>query len=121
MQLVPRAADSLQPARHRLRALHLDHEVDGAHVDAELERGGRDEARDPARLQQLLDDESLLAGERAVVSPGELLAGELVDAKGEPFREAPVVDEDDRRAVLLDQIEDGGIDRGPDRPARAFD
>ena len=45
VQLVPRAPDALQPARHRLRALHLDDEVDRAHVDPELERG-RDEAGD---------------------------------------------------------------------------
>ena len=39
------AADALQAARDRLRRLDLEHEVDGAHVDAELERGGGDEAR----------------------------------------------------------------------------
>ena len=38
------AADALQAARHRLRRLDLDDEVDGAHVDAELERRGGDEA-----------------------------------------------------------------------------
>src|SRR5262249_31190659 len=36
MQLVPCTADALEPSRHRLRALDLDHEIDGAHVDAEL-------------------------------------------------------------------------------------
>ena len=35
---VARAADALQAARDRLRRLDLHHEVDGAHVDAELER-----------------------------------------------------------------------------------
>jgi hypothetical protein len=45
------AADALQAAGHRLRALHLDHEVDRAHVDAELERRRRDEARDLAQLE----------------------------------------------------------------------
>ncbi len=33
------------PRRHRARRLDLDHEVDRAHVDAELERAGRDERR----------------------------------------------------------------------------
>ena len=121
VQIVPRAPDALQPARDRLRALDLDHEVDGAHVDAELERGRRDEARDLAGLQQLLDDEPLLARERAVVRAGELLAGELVDAKREPLGEAPVVDEDDRRAVRPHELEDRRIDRGPDRAARPLD
>ena len=36
--VVPGAADPLQPARDRLRRLDLDHEVHRAHVDAELER-----------------------------------------------------------------------------------
>ena len=39
-ELVPGAADPLQSARDRLRALDLDHEVDRTHVDAELQ-GGR--------------------------------------------------------------------------------
>ena len=48
-ELVAGAADPLQAARDRLRRLDLDDEVDGAHVDAELERRRRDEARDLAR------------------------------------------------------------------------
>ena len=77
-ELVARAADALQPARDRLRRLDLDDEVDGAHVDAELERRRRDEARDLARLQQLLDLDALLARERAVVCARDFLLGQLV-------------------------------------------
>ena len=69
---VPGAADPLQAAGHRLRRLDLDHEVDGAHVDAELQRGGGDEAGQLARLQHLLDQRPLLVGERAVVGAGDL-------------------------------------------------
>ena len=72
------AADALQPARHRARRLDLDHEVDRAHVDAELERAGGDDAAQLAALQLVLDDEPLLAGQRAVVGLDEL-AG-LADA-----------------------------------------
>ena len=36
--LVSGPADALHAARDRLRRLDLDHEVDGAHVDSELER-----------------------------------------------------------------------------------
>ena len=39
--LVAAAADALQAARHRRRRLDLHDEIDGAHVDAELERRGR--------------------------------------------------------------------------------
>ena len=37
VRLVPAAADALQAARHRRRRFDLHDEVDGAHVDAELE------------------------------------------------------------------------------------
>ena len=73
--VVAGAADPLQPARDRLRRLDLDHEVDRAHVDAELERRGRDQARQLAGLEQLLDDGALLARERAVVGARDLALG----------------------------------------------
>ena len=112
---MPRAADALQAARDGLRALDLDHEVDRAHVDAELERGRGDEARDLPRLQELLDLDPLLARERAVVRAGDGRVRELVQAEGEPLRETAVVDEHDRRAVLLHELEQRRVDRGPDR------
>ena len=123
------AADALQAARDGLRGLDLQDEVDGAHVDAELERGRRDEARQLARLQQLLDDEALLASERAVVRAGDVarcdalgqvLVGELVEADREALGAAARVDEDDRRAVLLDEPQDLRVDRRPDRLARGL-
>ena len=58
--LVAGAADALQAARDRRRGLDLDDEVDGAHVDAELEARGRDDAAQPARLEVVLDDRALL-------------------------------------------------------------
>jgi hypothetical protein len=120
------APDALEPARHRLRALHLDDQIDRAHVDPELEARRRDEARDAARLQVLLDQDALLARERAVMRARDLLElmgdavfgvrlGELVDPEREPLGEPPVVDEDDRRAVGADEVEQRGVDRGPDR------
>ena len=109
------SADPLQAAGDRLRALDLDHEVDGAHVDPELEAGRRDEARDPPRLQVLLDQHPLLARERAVVRARNLFLSQLVQPHCEALGEAPVVDEDDRRAVLLDELEDRRVDRRPDR------
>ena len=114
-ELVAGAADPLQAARDRLRRLDLDHEVDGAHVDPELERRGRDEAGDLAALEQLLDLDALLAGERAVVGARDLLLRQLVQAQRQPLGEAAVVDEDDRRAVLLDEPQELRVDRRPDR------
>src|SRR5262249_4729316 len=121
MQLVPCTTSALEPPRHGLRALDLDHEIDGAHVDAELERGGRDQARDLPCLEELLDYDALLPRERAVVGASQLFACELVDAQRQPLRQPPVVDEHDRRAVRADELEDRGVDRRPDRAARALD
>src|SRR5205823_13151760 len=66
------------------------------------------------------DDEALLARERAVVRPGDFRLGQLVEAQREALGATAVVDEDDRRAVLLDELEDLRVDRGPDRAARGL-
>ncbi len=115
VERVAGAPDALQPARDRLRRLDLDDEIDRAHVDAELERRRRDEARDAPRLQVLLDDDALLARERPVVGARHLLFRELVQAQREPLRETPVVHEHDRRPVRAHELEHRGIDRRPDR------
>ena len=140
-ELVAGAADPLQAAGDRLRRLDLDHEVDGAHVDPELERGGGDEAGELAGLQQLLDDRRAPRGRasrggpasstpfpapraRSVLVPAVLggrqlllglLVGQLVEALRQALGGAAVVDEDDRRGVLADELEQLRVDRGPDR------
>jgi hypothetical protein len=134
-ELVAGAPDALQAARNRLRRLDLDDEVDRAHVDPELERRGRDEARDLTLLQQLLDLDPLLARERPVVRTGDLrrrrlrcrlgggtgFAGvavhrsQVVQPQRQTLGKAAVVDEHDRRAVRADELEDLGVDRRPDR------
>ncbi len=112
--LVPGAADALEAPRDGGRALDLDDEVDRAHVDAELEARRRDQGGEAAGLQLLLDLEALLPGDAAVVGAHELLAGELVEALGEPLREAAAVGEHDGAAMLADQLQDPRVDRGPD-------
>ncbi len=69
--LVPRAPHPLQPAGHAGRGLHLHHEVDGAHVDAELQGGRRHDGGQAPRLQVVLDQRALLAADGAVVGAGE--------------------------------------------------
>ncbi len=71
-------------------------------------------------LQQLLDLEPLLARQRAVVSARDFLLSQLVEAQGEPLGQAAVIDEDDRRAMLLDELDDPRVDRRPDRLRRGF-
>jgi hypothetical protein len=122
------AADALQAAGHGLRRLDLEDQVDRAHVDAELQRRRRHQARQLAGLELLLDHQALLAGERPVVGTGDLddrptgllvlLGGQLVEAQGEALRATARVDEDDRRAVLAHQFQDLRVHRRPDRLAR---
>src|SRR5579871_6450897 len=83
-------------------------------------------ARLALRLNELSEREiarahhGSLAREAAVVGPRDLALGQLVEAEGEARGEAAVVDEDDRRAVRLDQSEQLGIHRRPDRGDAAF-
>ena len=118
------AADPLQAARDRLGRLDLDDEVDGAHVDPELEGRRGDEGGDLATFEELFDLDALLTRQRAVVRAGDLALRELVQPQGKPLGQPAVVDEDDRRAVALDELQELGVDRRPDRvalppPARA--
>ena len=70
--LVAGPADALQAAAHRARRLDLDHEVDRAHVDAQLQAGRGHEPPQLAPLELILDDDPLLPGQRAVVGLDQL-------------------------------------------------
>ena len=80
VEAVTGAADPLEAACDRLGRLDLDDEVDGTHVDPELERRGRDEARDLPPLEQLLDLDALLSRERAVMCACDLALRQVVEA-----------------------------------------
>ncbi len=118
VDLMARPADPLHAARDRGRGLDLDHEVDGTHVDPELERGGGDERGQAAGLERVFDLEPLLAGDRAVVGAGDRLARQLVERGRQTLGEPPAVDEHDRRTVRPHQLEQARMDRRPDRAAR---
>ena len=116
--LVPGPADALDATRDRTGRLDEHDEVDGAHVDAELEAGRGDDAAQPALLQLGLDLHALLARQRPVVRAHELLARELVEARREPFGEPARVAEHDRGAVRADQLEDARVHVRPDAAVR---
>ena len=122
--------DALQTRRHRARRFDLHHEVDRAHVDAELERAGGDQPLQTAGLELVFDLQPSLAGQRTVVGLDQLgrrrgahgLGGavlaverELVQAGGQPFGQTAGIDEHDGGAVLLDEFEQSGVHRRPDR------
>ena len=97
------AADALHGDSDGAGAGDLADQVDVADVDAEFERGGRDEDADLAVLQALLGVEAEFAGERAVVG-GDTVRGRarfeaLGEGEGDLFDEAARVDEDQRGAV----------------------
>ncbi len=116
--VVAGTSDPLQAGGDRFGRLDLHHQIDRAHVDTQLERRGGDQRRQPPGLEQILDLEPLLAGQRAVVRPGDVLLAQLVEPVCDPLGRAPAVDEDDGGAMCPHQLQQPRIDGGPDRDAR---
>jgi len=114
---VARAPNSLQPACDRRWRLDLDHEIDGAHVNAQFERRGGDESRKAASLEAIFNLDALLARQRPVVRSCEHFAGQLVDGGRESFGEAAAVDEDQCGSMFANQLDQPRVDCGPDRHA----
>ena len=112
--LVAGAADALQAAGHRRRRFDLHDQIDGAHVDAELERGGGDERRDLSGLEQIFDLGARLPRERPVMRAHQRLAGQLVERAGQPLGQPAAVDEQQRRLMRANQLEQTRMDGGPD-------
>ena len=118
--LVAGATDALYSACDRTGRLDQHDQIDRAHVDAELEARRGDDAAQPTLFELGLDLHPLLARQRSVVRAHELLARELVEARGEPLRETPGVAEDDRGAVRADQLEDARVHVRPDAVIRLW-
>ena len=112
--MVARATDALDARGDGRRRLDLDDLVDGAHVDAELERRRGDDGRQLAGLETLLDGAPAVLRDRAVVSERDLLARGLVERRGEPLGEATAVDEDHRRPRSADSLHQARVDLRPD-------
>ena len=111
------AADALHAAGDRGRGFDLDDEIDGAHVDAEFERGGGAEGANLAGLQLLLDDGALRGGEGAVMGAGDGFAGQFVERAGKALGDLAAVDEEDGGVALADDLEQAGMDGVPDGDA----
>ncbi len=121
--LVSGATDALQTAADGTRRLDLDDQIDGTHVDTELEaRGGHQCAQDTP-LELIFDDDALLACQRTVVRLDEVAAiggddsfrlGQLVEARRHALGQPAGVAEDDGGAVRHHQLENSGVDARPD-------
>ena len=101
------AADALHQAAHALGRAHLDHEIDVAPVDAEVERRGRHHGAQPARRHRRLDLAALLDGKRAVMQADrQVLVVEAPQTVEGEFGLRTRIDEHDRGLVLADDIVD---------------
>ena len=69
------AADALQAAGHRRRRLDLNHQIDRAHVDAQLQAGRGDDGAQTSALEVVLDLGALLLADRAVMRAGQQRLG----------------------------------------------
>ena len=110
---VPGAPDALQEGRDAARRADLADEIDRADVDTQFERGRRHQRAQLAVLEPLLQPQPPLLREAAVVAGDVLLADALRELVRDPLREPPRVDEDERRAVLRDQLGDALVDLAP--------
>ncbi len=141
--LVAGATDTLQAAGNRRRCLHLDDQVDGAHVDSEFETAGGDDASQSTRFEVVFDEGSLVFADRSVVGASKEGFCAVVDLGGSPdlrgrarcfldgqtdafcmnlvepgcqsFGEAARVGEHDGRSVVENEVDDLFLDVGPDR------
>ena len=108
------AADALQERGDPARRAHLADEVDVADVDAELERGGRDQRLEAAFLEPRLGVEAMLLRQAAVVRRDVLRADAIGEVARRAFGKAPVVHEDERGPVRLDQFREPLVQLVPD-------
>ena len=80
------AADALQKRRDRARRAELADEIDLADIDAEFERGGRDQRLQGAVLEPLLGVEAQFLGEAAVMRRDLIGAEPLGQMRASPAR-----------------------------------
>ncbi len=110
---VARAPDALQARRDRARRPDEAHEIDRAHVDAELERRRRDDELEVARLEARLGLVSPVARHAAVVRRDLLDAEALAEVQRHALDEPPRVDEHERRPVRAREVGDAIVDLAP--------
>ena len=116
---VPPTAWPERPTRCRKRGdragrAELADQVHVADIDAELERGGRDQGLQFAVLQPLLGREPLLLRHAAVMGGDRVLAEPLRQLAGDALRHASRIDEHQRGAVLFDEPRQAIVDLLPD-------
>ncbi len=101
---VAAAADPLDETTYLVRRAQLDHVIDLADVDAELERARRDQAAQSSFPEGDLRLLAHLPRERSVVNGHREVRREAMEPRRDPFRGGPRVHEDERRAMTPDLL-----------------
>ena len=112
---VSRAADSLNRGRDGFGRIELAYELDGADVDAEFERRGRDDRLQLAAFEALLGEQSLGAREAAMMRHHSVSAEPLLQIQRDPLRMSAAQRENQCRAMLTDEARDFVVHRLPMR------
>ena len=121
LDLMSRPADALQRDGDRSRRADLADEIDGADVDAELERRRGDDRLELSGFELLFSRQPQLARQAAVMREHRVFAEPLGEIVGHALGQPPRVDEDERRLVLVNQRGDAVVNFPPhlvrrDRP-----
>ncbi len=115
-QRVTRASHPLQERGDATRRADLNHQVDRADVDPQLQRRRRHQRPHAPLFQAGLGVQPQLAGEAAVVRRHLVLAQPLAQIARRPLGQAPRVHEDQRGPMLADQLGDPVVDLLPNLP-----
>ena len=102
LDLMSRSADALQRDRDGSRRADLADQIDGADVDAELERRRGDDRLELAVLQLLFGRQPQLARQAAVMREHRVFAEPLAEMVRDALGQPPRVDEDQRGPVLAE-------------------
>ena len=115
---VPGPAETLQRTRSGQGGADLDHLVDGAHVDAQLQGARGHDGPQPPRLERVLDLGPDVFADRTVVGASQVLAAagiqpQLVEASRQFLRRPAGVREHQRGPGPPDRIQDLLLHVGP--------
>ena len=102
LDLVSRSADALQRDGDRSRRSDLADEIDGADVDAQLERRGGDDRLELSGFELLFGRQPQLARQAAVMREHRVFAEPLGQMVRHALGQPPRVDEDERRFVFAE-------------------
>src|SRR5271169_3537119 len=112
-EAVPRSANALNGGRDGFGRIELADELDGADVDAEFERRGRDYRLQLAALEALLGEQPLGAREAAMMRHDSVGAEPLLQVDRDALCRSPAQRKNQRRAMLADEPCDFVVHRVP--------